>query len=388
MGFFKKIGSVLAKANPITAPAVFAKDLLGNKAPGASALGYTNSLTAPFTLGRDLLYKNPAAPQDQYDSRDTYVPIRGSSKAQELANTLFGNNDPQGYKNVVNRAFQSLSQPLNDNQPGRQNIAVEAARGLASSFADRVLQRTGTLPSEDAMRQFVSQNLTEGFAAKFIQGMPPDQISNLADQYLQGNPDALNTPGAKSAEEQRLSGLTDQLNKIYDTGRANYVSAYDTDVFNPAKTRAVEERAALGNLNQGTTNYVLGQLEGNRSRDVSSGINQLEGQRAAGSIDLAKNIEDLLQRNRDRSQSAYQFNQGFNADREDTFFNRALQQKQFDLTGQLGKLQANANKKGPLDYLNTATNLAGTAGSLYTGIGGLNQNNKYLDILGQYYGKK
>jgi hypothetical protein len=235
---------------------------------------------------------------------------------------------------------------------------------LAGAFADRVYQKTGTLPSADQIKQFVAQNLNNSFAQKFILGMAPDQVNAIADQYLQGNPDALSTPGTKSAEEQRLSGLADQVNKLYDTGRQNLVSGYDQTVYNPGKTQLANDLAGQGMLTNPNSRLSFDNLESNRGRDLASGLNTLEGQRAQGNIDISKNIEDLLQQDKNRSQQAYQFNQGFNANRDDTAFNQGLQNKQLGIASQIGRLQANNNKKDWTDYLNTGINAIGTGAKI------------------------
>lgn len=303
------------------------------------------------------------------DPRRTDIAYSGkNADAKTLADSIFNDTTSRDYGTTFDTAYQNLGQPLH--APDRNELYTAGTRALANAFADRVYMKTGSLPTEDQVRQFVGQNLTPGFAQKFILGLAPDQINSMADEYIIGNPDALVNPGTigaqKSAEEQRLSGLKDQLDKIYNTGRENLVSGYDKTVYAPAKTRAVNDLAGQGMLTNPNSRYTLDAIEASRGSDLASGLNQLEGQRATGNIDLSKTIEDLLQRNKDRSQNAYQFGKTFNAGRDDTFFNQGMQQRGLDLASTLGKLQAGNNKKDWSDYLNTALNVVGTGTKAYT----------------------
>lgn len=309
------------------------------------------------------LYNNPAAPPGTTDRRHTFVPRTSmSQQVSDLINPIYNTEGARQYGNTFDQAYEQLNQPLRD--VGRDDVYVAGTRALASAFADRVLTKTGSLPTEDQVRQFVSQTLTPGFAQKFITGIAPDQINATADQYIQGNPDALTNPGTKSAEEQRLSGLSAQLDKLYNTGRESLVKGYDESVYGPGKTRTVNDLAGQGMLTQPNSRYALNQLEANRGRDISSGLTTLEGQRAQGNIDVSGKIEDILQRNRDRSQNAYQFNQSFNANRDDNAFNQGLQRKQLTVAEQLGRLQAKGREPGTLDYINSAIGGAGAAASV------------------------
>lgn len=280
-----------------------------------------------------------------------------------LVGRIYTDENAKNYGNVFDQGYQNLGQPLHDNS-NRQEVYTQGTRALASAFVDRVHQQTGSLPTEDQVRQFVSQNLTPGFASKFITGMAPDQVNTIADEYLKGNPDALTNPGTQSAEQQRLGGLKTQLDTIYNTGKQNLVSGYDSSVYGPAKTRAVNDLAGQGMLTQPNSRYTLDAIDANRGRDLQSGLNTLESNRASGQVDLGKSIEDLLQKNADRSQAGYQFNKTFSANQDNTAYNQGLQRQQLSMADTLGRLMAGANKKGPLDYLDTGLKVAGTGAQI------------------------
>lgn len=335
MGFFGDLATVVSRVSPATA---LWKDSIDQKNAGRQVDPGPNR--AHTFIQRDAT----------------------NAGAGDLANRIYHTDEARKYGNVFDQGYQSLSQPLRDNN--RDDVYVGGTRSLASAFADRVFQQTGYLPTEDQVRQFVAQNLTPTFAQKFILGIPPDQINTIADEYIKGNPDALINPGVqgaqKSAEEQRLMSLTQQLDKIYNAGRENLVSGYDDTVYGPGKARVANDLAGQGMLTQPNSRYALGELEANRGRDLRSGLNQLEGERAAGTIDLSKAIEGLLQQNKDRAQNAYQFGKTFNAGRDDAFFNQGLQTRGLDLASQIGKAQADASKKTWMDYLNTGLNVGST----------------------------
>lgn len=364
---------------------------------GKGIASYLNP--AGYVTGDSYLHKlasgPPPAPAGYTDSTPQYKPYTAAGKDNEnFAQKLYGGQNGLAFSDVFNRAFQNLGQPLHDNSD-RGPVVMEGVLGLARAFVDRVHEKTGTLPSEEAVKQFVSQSVNEGYAAKFITGMPPEQIKyGLVDPFLEGNPDALTTPGTKSAEEQRLGGLAEQLDKVYDTGKKSLVSGYDETVYNPAKTRAVNDLAGQGMLTQPNSRYTLDAIEGSRGRDIASGLNTLEGERARGTIDLSKTIEDSLQRNRDRSLSANQFNKTFTSGREDAAFNQGIQRQQLSLAQQLGRMQAGGQKNnGLFGGLGGAASGAASGamlGSAVPGIGTLagGIGGALLGGLGGYFGSR
>lgn len=303
------------------------------------------------------------APQPQAPSGPSLGTSRtANTPGQGLADKIFGQT-PTDYEGTFKSGYANLGQPASGYNP---NVTIAGTQALADSFADRVLSKTGSLPTEDQVRQFVAQNLTSGFAQKFIQGIPKDQIDGLTDQYLQGNPDALTNPGTQTAEQKRLDGLKTQLDTIYSTGKDNLVSGYDSTVFNPAKTRAADDLAGQGMLTNPNSRYNLNVIEANRGKDLQSGLNTLESARASGQVDLGKTIEDLLQKNADRAQSSYQFNKNFNANQDATFFNQGLQRQQMDLAGQIGRAQANGQSNNGFAGAGGGA-LSGAASGAYVG---------------------
>ncbi len=353
---------------------------------GFSDLLYSN----PITAGPYALYKNfgqgsdAAASQGQTESSSPKTtPYKAKQQSvQDFANSIFNTEKAREYGGIVDQAYQNLGQPLHDSPHdvngqvvgNRDEIYVNATRGLASAFADSVYKKTGQLPSEDQVKNFVAQNLTQGFAQKFITGMPTDQITALADQHVDANPDQYVPQGQANqaqADQDRILGLNKQLDQAYDAGANNYVQSYNDRVYAPAKQQTANDLAGQGMLTQPNSRYSLDAIEANRGRDISSGLNTLAGERAKGSVGLGTTIEGLLQSQQGINNQNMQFNknfglanQQFNAAQDQNTFNQGLQNRSLDIAGQIGRMQAEGKKKDWMDYLNTGLNVAKTGAGI------------------------
>lgn len=290
-----------------------------------------------------------------------------------LFEKIFGTN-PQDYAGTFSQGYQNLSQP----GTGHEAVVANGTHDLASAYIDQVLQKTGSLPSEADVRSFVADSLTPGFTQKYIQGMPKDQISALATDYIRGN--------TVAAPDAGITGLAGELDKAFEAGKQNLVSGYDESVYGPQKTNTVNDLAAQGMLNNPNSRYALNALEANKSRDLASGLTTLEGARAGGQVNLAATIQDLLQKNADRAQGAYQFGKTFNANRDDTSFNQGLQTRQLSLADTLGRLQANGQSNNGLSGAAGGAATGALAGSAAGGIGAI--PGAFLGAAGGYFGTK
>src|SRR3990167_3709144 len=214
----------------------------------------------------------------------------------DLARKIFGG--AQDYRDIFRSAYKNLNQP---NAP--ENIIAGGTQQLADNFIDRVLKKTGKLPSEEQVRDFVSQNLTTSYAEKFITGEITNDSTKtqLVDPYLQANPDILApTPQAEDTTdvEERAKGLKDRIAELYrgiETGGAERISR----LFAPSERQAIEEEAASGSrLFSGVSRDPNAPIERIRARkgealsDLGLG---LATQQAAGETDVAKTIEGILQ---------------------------------------------------------------------------------------------
>lgn len=327
-----------------------------------------------------------------------------------LVNPIYGlgtNGEKSGaldYSNVFNQGYQNLGQTYNDPNPdhNRNEVYVAGTRSLASSFADSVLKKTGQLPTEDQVRQFVAQNLTPGFAQKFITGMPPDQIDAISNSYIDTNPDVLASFNAQQAQtaaqaqqaqnQSAMKSYTDSLqgyaNQQYDTG-AQALQNSTQDAYVPAKRGLVEDLAAQNSLGNANSRYSLDTLEGTKNRTLSEGLTNLAGQRAqtmsglgAQGAQLGLQSQQIGNQSQSIANQAKQYGQSLGlANRE--FMNNqdvqnqnfGLMSRQLDTATKLGKQQADANKPGAMDWLNT-----GIKG--LTAIGGFATGNPFMAASG------
>lgn len=290
-----------------------------------------------------------------------------------LFTNIYGSN-PQDYAGVFNQGYQNLGQP----GMGHDAVVANGTHDLASAYIDSVFQKTGSLPSEQDVRGFVADNLTPGFTQKYIQGMPKDQINALANQYVSSNAASPSTAG--------ISGLSNQLDKAFEAGKQNLVSGYDTSVYGPQKTQAVNDLAGQGMLQNPNSRYTLNALDANKSRDLASGLTTLEGARAQGQVGLDTTIQSLLQENANRAQNAYQFGKTYNANQDNTAFNQGLQTRQLSLADTLGKLQANGQSNNGLAGAFGGAATGALAGSAAGGIGAI--PGAFLGAAGGYFSTK
>lgn len=268
--------------------------------------------------------------------------------------------DPQGYAGTFRQAYTGLGQP----GEGHDQVQSEGTKALADAFIERMYEKTGKLPDENQVRDFVAGNLDQSFASNYIKGtLNQDQIKNqLVDPYLQGN----NLIGGMdpTGVEGRASSLNDQLNKYYNDA-AGYVTSNVNDQYAKQKGTMADELAAQGLLGQGTSRYSLNALEGSKNQALSQGLAGLAGQKAAGQMDISKTIEGILQGQRSLNQNQNQFQQNLQFSKNQAQNQMDLQNKGLTLGAALGKAQAQAKQPGVIDYINTGSNLVGNLGKAY-----------------------
>ena len=275
---------------------------------------------------------------------------------QDLINSLYGNNQlTQGYRGTVNQGYQSLDQPLNDPNTGREDLTTNYISQLADVYADRVFKQTGQLPSADQIRQFVSQNANSGNAAKFIQGnLNRDQIATIADQHLGGNP--VVQPQITAPTQNQIGAGTnralDESNKIYDMVQNQAVES-NRRAFAPLRTRAAEEEAALGRLRSPVSaapESAVNNIDVQEGNSLSGIISNIMGQKASNTLDFSKFNETLgagerrageaeSQFARNLATNRNQFAQTLNFNREKQDTENTLNRKQLSIADMIGRAQ-------------------------------------------------
>lgn len=318
------------------------------------------ALNKYLKLGLGATSNNPVnqLPVDSNAGRnDSLNNAKYSDATKPLIAQLYPGSD-QSYAGVINQGYQLLGQPFHDNTD-RSTITAQGTTQLASAYADQVYKQTGQLPSEDEVRNFVAQNYTPTFATQLIQNVvTPDQINNMASQYLQSNPSKAAQPAQQSVTD--LSGLADQQ---YQTGVQNFTNSVQ-DQYVPQKQGLAEDLASQNMLGQNNSRYSLDTLEANKNKTLSEGLGQLANQRAGAGIGLGVTAAQLGQQAQQFGVNAGLQRQGLMAGINQQTYQNLLGQQGIQTAQQLGQQQAKNNQPGLMDYLNTGAKVASGLGSL------------------------
>lgn len=297
-----------------------------------------------------------------------------SQGTQDLFNKIYGGGDT-GYKGIFNQAFGNLNQPETEtgqNDIYRQNIANRATQTLAEKFIDEYHKKFNALPGEDTVRDFVAQNLNPQFASKFIlEQISPDQIGQMTRTYIGDNAMDIAPQSAQNQNQTTPQNLADQISALYNEQRAALPQQVER-AYAPAKGQMIEDLAAQGLLRSPASRLSLNQVENEKQNSLTQALASLAGQQAQGGQALQNTLaqlsqqanqfgRDLALRKQQFGQEQYQYDTGL-----------GLQRQQMNLASQIGRMQAENNKPGWMDYLNTALgglsalgNAAGGAGTAY-----------------------
>lgn len=254
-----------------------------------------------------------------------------------------------------------------------EDIIYGGTRTLADAFIERVYEKTGKLPEESQVRDFVSGNLNAAFAEKYIKGLTNfDTIkSGMVDPYIASKIDDFSPASDNSIEQginQRMSDLAAKLEGIYGQQREALKGNVEQS-YGDQKASIAKDLAGQGMLyNQPASRASFDALEREKGKSLTQGLASLSASQAQGETDISKTIESLLQNQRTSDQQARQFgqdlafrNRGLDSAIENSYYERGLGNRGLDLAARLGQQQADARKPGSSDYLNTAIQGAGTA---------------------------
>lgn len=257
---------------------------------------------------------------------------------QDLKGKLSGLSG--NYYGILDQAAENLGQVENRNavSASRQRDRDDSVNSLINGFVDRTLAKTGQVPTEDQVRQFVNQTYTPGYANKFtLRQVNADTINGMVDSFLSENPVG-ESPKADPIES-RILGLNDQLDKAYEGSRSRFLADAD-EIYGGQKTNLVNDLAGQGMLTQPNSRISLNTLEGNKQKTIGQGLTDLATRRAEGSIGLSSTIENLLANERRAKEEGSRFNKTFSANRDDVAFDQASKSREMSLAERLGKLQA------------------------------------------------
>ena len=147
-------------------------------------------------------------------------------RARKIGDELYGSEiharpgGPRtGYTGTFEQGYKNLGQGPN----APEAIVYNGTKALTDAFIERVYEKTGQFPSAEQTRDFVSGNLTTGFAEKIIQGsISADSIkTQMVDPFMGANAGEF-TPESTAVDEgieSRLMGLKDRLRGFYEGQR-------------------------------------------------------------------------------------------------------------------------------------------------------------------------
>jgi len=308
----------------------------------------------------------------------TYEQQGNLTDKQKLEIAALGGSMSEDYRPIFQQGFERAGQP--ENSPVPASYVISGTQQLAESYIDRYFEKTGKLPTEVQVRDFVATNLTPSFAKEIVTNSTnPSKIKvNLVDPYIQNEKfqEELNKPPVTPTPTQSNAGMTSQqINELY-APLEQYATNQVRQQFAPLRARAVDEEAALGRLRSGVARdpgSMIGQVDANQGNALSSVIGNILGQKASGTLDLGKFNAglDLSKQQLAQSQNQFMQNLGFNQNQ----FNQTiglqkqqyadaqdLQRQQLNLAKYLGQLQGKGKSNNGL-----SGGLGGAAGGAATG---------------------
>lgn len=176
--------------------------------------------------------------------------------------------------------------------------------------------------------------------------------------------------GAK--REAELRARFDAIMPHLEAGLAQKINQQ----FIPARQKLLSEEKALGRLDSPVSIVPLSNLDAQRENAMGAGLGQLAAQRAAGEMDFAKTLENMLAGERRAGEQVTQFNQGLGLQRQGLaerarMFNDQLG---FDRENAIqdrilkGKaIEAGRNDKDLLDKVGQGFGIANSAMNFFSG---------------------
>jgi hypothetical protein len=283
-------------------------------------------------------------------------------------------------------------------------ISPNSQLSLISTVKSALTNTLGRVPSIPELESFINNNLDIPTLANIIKGnVDSGYISNLADQYFQNSKATQNAGVDQSAFTAEAQAQAKQQQDYLDQLQAQQEQSATQTLkgqFGEEMGRQNKEAAAAGNLFQPNRQENVNRASDKFMQSLGQTIGQIRGAglgaKAQGQADLLSRLQnqsqfgqnlglqgqqvDLSRRlgigglnlqNRSFSQGVNEFNIG-----------QKNEQTNRDLAWRLGQAQAEANKPGILDYVNTAIGgvgaLAGGAGAVLSGIGAMKGNKKTI----------
>ena len=296
-----------------------------------------------------------------------------------------GNRFRDVFKNAY---FNVLGHRGEPNNPTEIN-ALSTTQDLASRFIDQYQKELGKLPTEDQVRNFLGETISQGFAAQTLTG----EISPETVHSSIVNP-AVSRFKETQGEEQavcQLSSIIDEAKKS-EAERQSTLDAFAKEEegqairsaqeqFGQQKGRLIQEEAALGRLRQPASIIPAARLEQEQAKALTNLISQIRSRQlglrsdvlgeSQANISQARQFsEDLGLRKKSLSEQIRQFNQGLQFGGQQLTAQNALAGREEDLARYLGRLQAEAQEPSLLSKIFMGAQIAKTALPVVKAIGG------------------
>lgn len=247
--------------------------------------------------------------------------------------------------------------------------------GLVQGYANKYQQLTGNLPSIEEINSFVGSTVTdmptayqlitnklpsavvaEKYAAPHIQAIKAEKEGDATvNQYLK------ESLGGAEQQYQREQSLIDQLTQEAQRGtRAAAEEAYGQEL-----RRQAAENAQMGRLSQPVYQENVNRQSQAFGGGLAKAIAGIQGQALQSKAQASQSLAERLQRAREFGVSSGLQSRGLNIQEKginlnqrnlegQSIMDRITDRQNRELAANVGRMQAEANEPGTLDYVNTA----------------------------------
>jgi hypothetical protein len=305
-----------------------------------------------------------------------------------LKERIYGGIDTADVNRKSQRTYEDVLGLMGNNARVAE-VGQGVAKGLASGFVDAYYDAYGKLPTEQEVQQFVGTKLSDRtILSKGLQGT----LSNQDMYAIAKNDPILIESGEKAQqaqldasrgnfEQQQAQNTATQrslLEQLAKTQEGQYVDQSNQQ-FGQSRGRLLSELASSGRLNTPQATETLKRAEGENQRTLQQALAGIRASQIGSQLGVEQQGMQNIMQGRQFDVGTQQQNKQLGLQRQSLSeqirqYNEGLaeNQRQFNeqktLAQRLGQLQADANKPGTLDYINTAfgglSSLVGLGGAI------------------------
>ena len=280
-----------------------------------------------------------------------------SGDVANFRRSTFGDNPANQYRRTFESATAGLGQGPNANPEFLQKTTDD----VMDTFIEDHLKTTGQLPTKEQIEEFTGSVITPQFASKAIEmgGISKGAIrSQYVKPYFQmndikGAPDTSGEDALQAKYDQIYGGLGDYLTEMSRKKTAQDLTDYN------------ENEAALGRLRSPANIVGANKIREGSNVALQTGLAGLASTRGQGQAGLSEAIARISESGRQANLTSGLESRKIRNAEDESYQGRMLGERQLGLADRIGRMQAEANKPGTLDYINTGLNAANTALKLY-----------------------